>query len=630
MNATAMATEALLADVAALLRVHCVIVRIDALSLSHHHLCHGAAPPDFDGWLADTPLLLQARTRPLCLDEEPEIAALFRRIGARRGLGAPIRSGTGAFLGEIWALGPEPGGFSRAERRALTLFAADLGRELDLARIAEDDLIALGDRDARYAAIFEALAEGVVVQSRSSRILAANRAAEHILHMSADELRGRTSLDPEWRAIRGDGSPFPGDEHPSMVTLGTGERQSNVIMGVRRGRTTPTWISINSVPLVHPGADAPYGVVVSFTDITALREADERLEATAAHYRRFFEQSADGLILFLEDGTIVDANPAASALLGRSVDELSAAHRRDLVDPSDPNIARYVDICARTGTSRGPLRFRRPDGSILHCEHSAVRLHGGPGESVAVVSFRDAEGERRIERAKRDFLATVSHELRTPLTAIRGALGLLAAGVFGPLSAEGVALAAAGTENADRLARLVGDLLDSSAMDAGTFTIAPARFSVAALLAESITTTAAVVQGAGLRVESRGLGPADEAYGDRFRLQQVLINLIGNAAKFGPAGTAIEVVALAAATGLRVEVRDRGPGVAEADRPRLFQRFVQLDASDARRRGGAGLGLAISRAIIDAHGGAIGVDPREGGGSTFWFQIPAAPAAPRS
>jgi len=626
MSAPSATREALLADIAALLHLHCVILRFDARSVPHHHLCHGPVLPHFDAWLAATPLLLPERTSPLSLDDEPEVAAFFRPLGARRGLGAPIRSGTGAFLGEIWALDREPGGFSRAERRALTLFAADLGRELDLARIEEDDLVALGDRDARYAAVFEALAEGVVVQASTGRILAANRAAEVILRMSTDELRGRTSLDPEWRAIRSDGSPFPGEEHPAMVTLRTGERLTNIVMGVCRGGSSPTWISINSVPLIHPGADAPYGVVVSFTDITALREADERLEATAAHYRRFFEQSVDGLLLVLEDGSIIDANPAASALLGRSVDDLCTAHHRDLIDPSDPSVARYLDMCARTGASRGPLRWRRPDGSILHSEHSTVLLHGDPGESVAVVSFRDAEGERRIERAKRDFLATVSHELRTPLTAIRGALGLLAAGIFGPLSAEGVAIAAAGTENAERLARLVGDLLDSSAMDAGTFTIAPARFSVAALLAESLATTATVLEGAGLTVESPSIAPADEAFGDRFRLQQVLVNLLGNAAKFSPAGTCIEVIAVTADAGLRVEVRDRGPGVAEADRPRLFQRFVQLDASDARRRGGAGLGLAISRAIIDAHGGTIGVDPREGGGSIFWFEIPPAPA----
>jgi PAS domain S-box-containing protein len=125
------------------------------------------------------------------------------------------------------------------------------------------------------------MAEGIVLQQADGKITACNASAERIVGLSAEQMMGRTSIDPYWQTIHDDGSPFPGEEHPSMVTLQTGEPQSNVIMGVYKPDGTLTWISINSQPLFQPGETKPYGVVTSFSDITARKQAEAALRQQA-------------------------------------------------------------------------------------------------------------------------------------------------------------------------------------------------------------------------------------------------------------------------------------------------------------------------------------------------------------
>jgi PAS domain-containing protein len=130
------------------------------------------------------------------------------------------------------------------------------------------DLTDIGDSEVRYHAVIDALSEGSVLQNQQDTILASKASAARILRMTPDELHGRTSLDPEWRALRADGSPFPGEEHPAMVTLRTGQPLTKVVMGVRRGEEDPTWISVNTRPLCRAGKQTPNAAVCSFADIT--------------------------------------------------------------------------------------------------------------------------------------------------------------------------------------------------------------------------------------------------------------------------------------------------------------------------------------------------------------------------
>ncbi|MCI0570650.1 MAG: HAMP domain-containing histidine kinase [Myxococcaceae bacterium] len=240
-------------------------------------------------------------------------------------------------------------------------------------------------------------------------------------------------------------------------------------------------------------------------------------------------------------------------------------------------------------------------------------------ERVARVSERPA-----VERLGSDLVSMVSHELRSPLTAIHGSLRLIEGGVSGPISEEGLKLVRVASSSTERLVRLLNDVLDLQKMEDGhLLTLTPREVSTVELLRRSVDGIEGMAREVGVQVqlETDGLPPV---HVDDDRMVQVFTNLLSNAVKYSPAGGTVRVHALPAAEGrLRLAVSDEGPGIAEGELPRLFRRFQQLDATDGRRKPGTGLGLAISKAIVEQHGGAIGVDSAPGRGSTFWVELPA-------
>jgi PAS domain S-box-containing protein len=164
---------------------------------------------------------------------------------------------------------------------------------------------ALEESEERYRSVVTAMAEGIVLQDANGVIHTCNASAKRILGLSRKQMMGRTSLDPSWRAVREDGSPFPGEEHPSMVTLRTGEPCSNVVMGVYKPDDSLTWISINSQPLFRAGESLPYAVVASFADITARKQAELALKESEARFQAFMDNSPAAAWITDEDGRMV-------------------------------------------------------------------------------------------------------------------------------------------------------------------------------------------------------------------------------------------------------------------------------------------------------------------------------------
>ncbi|MGA9381813.1 MAG: diguanylate cyclase, partial [Phormidium sp.] len=147
---------------------------------------------------------------------------------------------------------------------------------------------ALRESEERYRSLISTMAEGIVLQQADGTITACNESAERILGLTADQMMGRSSIDPRWQAIHEDGSPFPGETHPAIVTLCTGEPQFNIIMGVHKPDGSLSWISINSQPLFHPTETQPYAVVTSFTDITIRKQIEEALKQQAERERMIY------------------------------------------------------------------------------------------------------------------------------------------------------------------------------------------------------------------------------------------------------------------------------------------------------------------------------------------------------
>jgi len=224
-----------------------------------------------------------------------------------------------------------------------------------------------------------------------------------------------------------------------------------------------------------------------------------------------------------------------------------------------------------------------------------------------------------VDRERRDLVANVSHELRTPIGALQALLENLADGVEPP-DPRTLRIALAQTE---RLGRLVAQLLDLSRMESGAQPIAPVPFPVRPLLERALQECALGDHGSvRLRVSVQ---PGDlAAHGDPERVHQVVANLLENAVRHSPAGSGVEVRARRSANGVTIEVIDEGPGIPEQDADRVFERFYRADAARATSDGGAGLGLAIARWIVDLHGGEIHPERREPHGCRMVVTLPGA------
>lgn len=246
----------------------------------------------------------------------------------------------------------------------------------------------------------------------------------------------------------------------------------------------------------------------------------------------------------------------------------------------------------------------------------------------AIIVMRDITDTKAIERMKAEFVATVSHELRTPITSIRGSLGLIAGGVTGPLEAKTRNLVEIALRNSDRLARLINDLLDMEKMETGKMQFEMQAHPLAALIEQAVEANSGYAQAFNVRYVIRSAPSSIVVSTDSFRLLQVMSNLLSNAAKFSPAHSTVEInVTDRLVNGIavaRVDVTDKGPGIPEEFHARIFQKFSQADASDARIKSGTGLGLAICKTIIEQMRGNIGYETELGVGTTFYFEIPQA------
>ncbi len=232
------------------------------------------------------------------------------------------------------------------------------------------------------------------------------------------------------------------------------------------------------------------------------------------------------------------------------------------------------------------------------------------------------EALRESERVKDEFLSIVGHELRTPLTSIRGSLGLLEGGVLGELPKDAANMVSVAVVNTDRLVRLIGDILDIERMSAGGLLLEPESVPARELVSQSLGVLQATADDAEVTLRADVAPIGVMADGDR--IVQVLVNLLGNAVKFSVPGGVVTVTVERDGRCAIFTVADTGRGIPADRLEGIFERFSQVDASDAREKGGTGLGLPIARGIVDRHGGRIWAESREGRGSTLRFTLPVA------
>jgi PAS domain S-box-containing protein len=340
------------------------------------------------------------------------------------------------------------------------------------------------------------------------------------------------------------------------------------------------------------------------------------------------DAAAEGIYGVDPHGYTLFLNPAAARMLATRPEEVIGRPFEAVLGMGAGEAGgegvNAVRATLTTGTPREVKdgAFRRSDGTSFPVEYASTPIVEDGRITGAVVTFRDVAERREVERMKDEFVSIVSHELRTPLTSIRGSLGLLAAGKLGEVPEKGRRMLEIAVQNTDRLVRLINDILDIERIESGRVTMELRTVDAAELVHQAVEVMNPMAEKAGVRLFAWADRQPMDA--DPDRILQVLTNLISNAVKFSPPGAEVSVTVERRGAELLFIVRDQGRGIPADRLEAVFERFQQVDSSDAREKGGTGLGLAICRSIVQQHGGRIWAESTPGAGSTFTFTLPAA------
>ena len=339
-----------------------------------------------------------------------------------------------------------------------------------------------------------------------------------------------------------------------------------------------------------------------------------RLAVQSQRQRDINDNILDAVITIDGHGLIEEANIAAMRRFGDGARRLDGQPCQQVLGVGLNQLVSQTEV-ALTGS----------DGAQFPAE-LALSEWRETGRVHYTLVVRDLTERRHMERMKDEFLATVSHELRTPLTSVLGALGLLASGAAGALPKSAMPLAEVAKRNGERLSRLIDDILDLTKLEGNQMVLQLRPQHLEPLLREALSANQGYALRAGIQLSLEVPADCPQVRMDADRFLQVMANLLSNAIKHSPLGDTVSVVLNWTEAVVRVRVRDRGPGIDPKFRARMFEKFSQADGSDRRAQGGTGLGLYITRMLVERMGGKVAVDSVAGEGASFIVELPVMDA----
>lgn len=383
------------------------------------------------------------------------------------------------------------------------------------------------------------------------------------------------------------------------------------------GREVPVEVTLQ---VIEPNGEPPRFVAV-VRDISERKAAENRIRL----FKQVLDQSND-MIYMIDPASLrfLYVNHAVRRFWNRTLEEVVDHRIVDVIPDFDEAGFRELSAPLFSGEKEVVLyetTHRRPDGDIVPVEVALQLIAPSDGILRFVAIVRDVTERKAAEQAKREFISTISHELRTPLTSIKGSLDLITAGAVGKVDPKVGSLVTIARKNSDRLVRLINDILDMEKLEAGKMDMQFDEVELTAFLHEAVEANRAYGERLGVGLEFHDPGFPIPVRADRDRLMQIMANLLSNAAKFSNPGEKVEITAEVTGSKVRVSVSDTGAGIPEKAQATIFDKFTQADASDQRQKGGTGLGLGITKMMVEAHGGKIDFVSRVGEGTTFFFDL---------
>jgi PAS domain S-box-containing protein len=353
---------------------------------------------------------------------------------------------------------------------------------------------------------------------------------------------------------------------------------------------------------------------------SAIMSAYRRVNQVQTLFRAMIEKGSEGIVLTNREGKRVYVSPSIERIIGYTADEFLVMEPWVLADPDELEDmkTKMDDLLLHPGKNISFIhRMRHKDGRWIWMENSITNLLDDDSVCAIVANFYNVTERVILEQKKDDFIGIASHELKTPITTLKASIQLLDRMKTDPQHDMLPKLIDRSRRNIDKLTELVEELLNASQIGQGHLHLAKTEFLITDLLMECCHHIHAAEKHNLVVEGDREL----QVCADRARIDQVVVNLVNNAIKYAPQSKDIFLRVEQANGDARISVKDNGPGVAPEKLPYIFDRYYRAEINSFNNSG-LGLGLYISSEIIKKHGGQIGVDSKQGEGSTFWFTLP--------